>query len=138
MEYVSLETATLLSNILFLSALLGTITCFYIADKYGRKKIIRFSCISSGILLLLNIVLIWKDSMLTFYIRVVTFCLIAFIFDSMSGPVTWMIFADYLPVKFMSICVIFYQFCIFLSGSLYPLFQNFFGIYGFYIILGSI
>jgi hypothetical protein len=51
-EHVSIETATVLSNFLLFSSLIGTISCFGIADKYGRKQLLGFSYLAIGFLLL--------------------------------------------------------------------------------------
>jgi len=135
---VDLKTATLLSNFLFITSLLGVFSCFLIVDKYGRKQLLGLSYLSIGIILLIYALISPVETMGMFWVSYLLLCACIWIIDMTSAPVTWMVYADYIPVKFMSIVVIFFQFCIIISGSFFPVIESNYGINGYFYIIAVI
>ena len=128
-----MESATLLSNILFLFTIIGNIVCLLIANSYGRKKVLGTSFLFLGILYsLFSISYISEDA---FWFRVVILMLASFVIGVGPLPFLWLVLADYLPVKAMSIALLPFNVIIFLVGVLYPIGAASIGISGCFWVI---
>ena len=132
-ESVSLETATLLSNILFLCTIIGNIVCLYIANSYGRKIILSTSFLTLGILYLLFAVSYQLDN--AFWFRVVVLNIASFVIGVGHQPFLWIVLADYLPVKAMSVALLLFHVLMFMVGILFPIGLESIGLSGMFYLL---